>query len=151
MRKFHLAPSLNFFFLQTSSQARKGTLISCESPFNHLHQRSTSTHRKCKATSNSGKSTLQPPAIGSFVSNQMAENKRKSENFKRCSKLESPFRRDLVFPPKETSFNCIPFEKSLEGIQQSHICRLKIIIMLFLGTRVPTSHYSPRRPMILMH
>ncbi|KAE8653570.1 hypothetical protein Csa_007659, partial [Cucumis sativus] len=92
---------------------------------NHLHQRSTSTHWKCKASSDSGKSPPHPPAIGSSVSNQMAEFKWKSENFKSCSKSESPFRRGLVFPPKKTSFNCIPFEKSLEGFQQSHICSTK--------------------------
>ncbi|KAE8649297.1 hypothetical protein Csa_015271, partial [Cucumis sativus] len=92
---------------------------------NHLHQRSTSTHRKCKASSDSGKSPPHPPVIGSSVGNQIAEIKWKSENFKRRSKSESPFRRALVFPPKETSFNCIPFEKSLEGFQQSHICSIK--------------------------
>uniref|UniRef100_A0A9I9EJP5 Uncharacterized protein n=1 Tax=Cucumis melo TaxID=3656 RepID=A0A9I9EJP5_CUCME len=40
--------------------------------FNHLHQRPTSTHQKCKATSDLRKSSLQPPTIGSSGSKQMA-------------------------------------------------------------------------------
>ena len=93
--------------------------------FKHLHQRLISTHRKCKAMSDFGKSSLQLPAIGSSISKHMAEDKWKSENSKRRSKSEPPSRRDLVFPPKETSFNFIPFEKSLKGVQWSHICSNK--------------------------
>ena len=56
---------------------------------------------------------------------QMVEDKRKSEIAKSCSKLEPPITRGLVVPPMETSFNFIPFEKSLEGVQESHTCSIK--------------------------
>ena len=89
--------------------------------FKHHHQKPSTTHQNCKAMSDSGKSSLQPLTSGNSVRKQMAEDKRKTEKSKSHSKSEPPIRRSLVFLPKETSFNFIPFEKSLEGVQQSHI------------------------------
>ncbi|KAE8649313.1 hypothetical protein Csa_014975, partial [Cucumis sativus] len=98
---------------------------SSERLFKLLQQKPIPSLRNCNASSDSGNSSLQHPANVSSVSKQWAEDNRKSENSKSRSKSEPPIRRNSAFPPKETSFNFIPFKKSLVGDQQSLTCSNK--------------------------